>query len=97
MIVNHVSRVMGAKRLTIREVARRSGLAYATVQGIRNGTSKRVDWDTLDALCTVLEVESISELIEYRPDGYLVDNRIGPNFGKPVRRRQRAEEARDGR
>lgn len=66
MIVNHVSRAMGAKRLTIREVARRSGLAYATVQGIRNGTSRRVDWATLDALCGVLEVESLTELIEYR-------------------------------
>lgn len=67
MIVNHVSRVMGAKRLTIREVAERSGLAYATVQAIRNESSKRVDWATLDALCRVLDVKSLTELIEYVP------------------------------
>lgn len=68
MIVNHVSRVMGAKRLTIREVASRANLAYATVQGIRNDSSKRVDWDTLDALCKALEVSTLTELIEYVPD-----------------------------
>lgn len=68
MIVNHVSRVMGAKRLTIREVAERAGVAYATVQGIRNDSSKRVDWKTLDALCRALEVGSLAELIEYVPD-----------------------------
>jgi putative transcriptional regulator len=69
MIVNRVSEVMGRKRLTIREVARRSGLAYATVQGIRNDSSKRVDWDTLDALCRTLEVGSLCDLFEYQPEG----------------------------
>lgn len=67
MIVNRVSEVMGRKRLTIREVARRSGLAYATVQGIRNDSSKRVDWETLNALCRTLEVTSLCELFEYAP------------------------------
>lgn len=67
MIVNRVSEVMGRKRLTIREVARRSGLAYATVQGIRNDSSKRVDLATLDALCRTLEVSSLCELLDYRP------------------------------
>lgn len=67
MIVNRVSEVMGRKRLTIREVARRSGLAYATVQGIRNDSSKRVDWGTLNALCRTLEVASLCELFEYVP------------------------------
>ena len=66
MIVNHVSRVMGERRLSIAETARRAGLAYTVVFGLYHGSVKRVDLDTLDALCEALEVESINDLFEYR-------------------------------
>jgi putative transcriptional regulator len=69
MMVNHVSRVMGERRLSIAETARRAGLAYTVVFGLYHGTVKRVDLDTLDALCHALEVGSLSDLIEYVPEG----------------------------
>ena len=68
MIVNHVSRAMGERRLSIQEVARRSGLAYSTVHDIYHDKSKRMDWQTVDALCRGIGVSGLAELFEYRAD-----------------------------
>lgn len=67
MIVNHVSRVMGERRLSIAETARRAGLAYTVVHGLYQGKVKRVDLETLDVLCEVLDAP-LSALFEYVPD-----------------------------
>lgn len=67
MIENRVSREMGARRLTMQEVARRSGLAYSTVHDIYHGRAKRLDLDTLDALCRAIGVASLCDLFEYAP------------------------------
>lgn len=68
MMLNHVSRVMGERRLSIAETARRAGLAYTVVFGLYHDNVKRVDLETLDALCRALEVSSLADLIEYVPD-----------------------------
>lgn len=68
MIVNHVSRVMGERRLSIAEAARRAGLAYTVVFGLYHGTVKRVDLDTLNSLCEALDVASVNDLLEYVPN-----------------------------
>ena len=67
MMVNHVSRVMGERRLSIAETARQAGLAYTVVFGLYRGRVKRVDLETLDALCQALKVNSLADLIEYVP------------------------------
>lgn len=69
MIVNHVSRVMGEQRMSIAQTARVAGLAYTTVLDIYHDRVRRLDVDTLDALCTALDVESVSDLFEYRRAG----------------------------
>ena len=66
MIVNHVSRVMGERRLSIAQTARVAGLAYTTVLDIYHDRVRRLDVDTLYALCEALEVDSINDLFEYR-------------------------------
>ena len=68
MIVNHVSRVMGERRLSIAQTARAAGLAYTTVLDIYHDRVRRLDVDTLDALCKTLEVAAINDLFEYVPD-----------------------------
>ncbi len=68
MIINHVSRAMGERRLSILEVSRRSGLAYSTVHAIYHDTARRVDWQTVDALCAAIGVKSLLELFEYSKD-----------------------------
>lgn len=68
MIANRISRAMGERRLTILDVATRSGLAYSTVLDLYHDRVKRLDVKTLDALCRTIGVQSITELIEYVPD-----------------------------
>ncbi|SET61814.1 helix-turn-helix transcriptional regulator [Paenibacillus sp. NFR01] len=64
MIKNNLSEIMGRKRLKVRDVVRGTGLAINTVSGLYHDTSKRVDIDTLDKLCTFLDV-STGELLEH--------------------------------
>ena len=68
MIVNYVSRAMGARRLSIAEVARRSGLAYSTVHDLYHGKAKRVEFATLDKVCAAIGADSIADVLEYQPD-----------------------------
>ncbi len=67
MIINHLSEIMGRKRLNQRDVVRGTGLAINTVAGLYKDTSKRVDFETMDKLCTFLEVE-VGELFEHVKD-----------------------------
>jgi putative transcriptional regulator len=45
------------ERWSARKLAEAADLAYGTVWPIWNGKAKRVDLETLDALCRVLKVE----------------------------------------
>jgi putative transcriptional regulator len=65
VIVNHVSRAMGERRLSIRAVAQRSGLAYSTVHAIYHDRAQRLDWQTVDGLCRGIGVRSLLDLFEY--------------------------------
>lgn len=68
MIINHISEIMGRKRLKVSHVVAGTGLATNTVSGLFHDKVKRVDFETLDKLATFLEVKSIAELIEFVPD-----------------------------
>lgn len=57
MIVNRISRVMGEQRVTMAELARRTGLAYSTVHDLYHGRARRIELDTLDRLCRALNAE----------------------------------------
>lgn len=68
MIINHISEIMGRYRIGVQDVVRGTGLATNTVSGMYHGTSKRVDLDTLDRLCTYFsqfEPTTIDKLLEY--------------------------------
>ncbi|WP_010501421.1 helix-turn-helix domain-containing protein [Paenibacillus elgii] len=67
MIINHLSEILGRKRLSVRDVVRGTGLAINTVSGLYHDTSKRVDLETLDKLCTFLEV-GIGEILEHKKE-----------------------------
>lgn len=79
MIVNRISRAMGERRLTILEVANRSGLAYSTVLDLYHDRVKRLDFKTLNALCQAIDVQSIEEILEYVPE--VPDRRRAPQEG----------------
>jgi putative transcriptional regulator len=50
----------------ISELARLTGLQANTVSGIYNNKARRIDLDTIDTLCHVLEC-SPGELFEHKP------------------------------
>ncbi|MBK6306868.1 MAG: helix-turn-helix transcriptional regulator [Gemmatimonadetes bacterium] len=55
--------VLAERTMTQTELSRRSGVSIVTVNGIANNRTTRVDLETLDKLCEVLEVEP-GELLE---------------------------------
>lgn len=67
MIINHLSEIMGRKRLKISDVVAGTGLAINTVSGLYKDTYKRVDLDTLDKLCLFLGV-GIGEIFEHKKE-----------------------------
>ena len=64
MIRNRLSALMGAQRVTQRELQRRTGLSYATINELYHDKSKRLDFGTLDKLCRALGV-GVGEILEY--------------------------------
>jgi len=65
-IVNRVSEIMGRKRMSIAELARRSGLSYPTVYEIYYDRTGGIAFETLDKLCKTLEV-GVEDLFSYDP------------------------------
>lgn len=68
MVINHLSEIMGRKRLKIADVVAGTGLAINTVSGLYHDKVKRVDLETLDKLCDFLEV-GIGDILEYVKEG----------------------------
>lgn len=66
MIVNHVSRVMGERRVSIQELVRRSGISYSTAHDLYHARTTRIDFETLDRVCAALAC-GVGDLLEYRP------------------------------
>jgi putative transcriptional regulator len=64
MIINHLSEIMGRKRLKVTDVVKHTGLARNTVTEIFHARSKRVDMETLDKLCAFLGV-SVGDIFEH--------------------------------
>jgi putative transcriptional regulator len=68
MVINHLSEIMGRKRLKIADVVAGTGLAINTVSGLYHDKVKRVDLETLDKLCDFLEV-GIGDILEHVKEG----------------------------
>ncbi|MEG1075073.1 MAG: helix-turn-helix transcriptional regulator [Ruthenibacterium sp.] len=48
---NKLSCEMGARKLKIADVARKTGISRTTLTALYYGTSKRISFETLDKLC----------------------------------------------
>ncbi|MNW38896.1 hypothetical protein D3C74_159740 [compost metagenome] len=71
MVINHLSEIMGRKRMKVADVAAATGLAMNTVSGLYHDKVKRVDLDTLGKLCDFLDV-GIGDILEHIKDGEYV-------------------------
>ena len=67
MLKNHLSKLMGEKRYSIVEVSRKTGLTTSTISNLYNDKVKRLDFDTLEKLCKLLNCNT-QDIIEYIPD-----------------------------
>lgn len=67
MIKLKVREVAETKKMSMRKLVKRSGIAYNTLRTIYRDPYRRVSTDTLDRIATALEVDA-SELIESVPD-----------------------------
>lgn len=63
MIKCHLSKMLGEKRITIKEVHEKTGLSRNTISNIYNEKAKMIDLDTIEKLCKFLNC-GIGELLE---------------------------------
>lgn len=63
MIKCHLSKLMGEHKMTIQDVHEQTGLNRNTISNLYHEKVKRVDYDTIDKLCTLFGC-TVGELLE---------------------------------
>lgn len=58
---------LDGKNLSQSDAQRLTGLAYSTINEMSNNRTRRIDFDTIDLLCSALGC-SVGDIIEYEPD-----------------------------
>jgi transcriptional regulator, XRE family len=67
MIKNNIPVQMAEKRMNIQKVSDLTGISRTTLSKIVNDKFTRIDLDTINQLCKVLECTT-QDLLEYIPD-----------------------------
>ncbi len=67
MIVCHLSKLMGERKLKVVDVERQTGLHRNSITLLYKETANRVDLETVDKLCKLFNCK-VGELFEYFPD-----------------------------
>jgi putative transcriptional regulator len=62
-IKTNLSRILGERRITQAELARRTGLQANTINAVYNDEWKQVSRKTIDKICNALDID-LSELFE---------------------------------
>ena len=67
MIKIHLSRLLGERRMTQKELAEKAGIRPATVNEMYHELIERVNLDYLSSICKVLDCE-VEDILQYIPD-----------------------------
>ena len=67
MIRIKLSTLLGERRITQAELARKTGIRPATINELYHEFSVRVNFEHLDKICEVLDCE-ITDLLKYEPN-----------------------------
>ncbi len=67
LIENRLPGLMGQKKISIRELSRRTGISYTILRDIYHMQRRSVQFDVLNAICRTLEVQP-GDIFVYRPD-----------------------------
>lgn len=76
MIRIHLSRILGEKRWTQAQLARKTGIRPSTICELYNEFVDRISLEQLDRICEALECD-LSDLLEYIPNE---EKRTGKNL-----------------
>jgi len=66
-IVVNLDVMLARRKMRSRELAERVGITEQNISLLKSGKVRGVRFDTLDAICAVLECQP-GDLLEYRPD-----------------------------
>lgn len=64
MIQIHLSRLLGEKRISMRELQRRTELGQNTIARLYHARAELVSLETVDRICRALDCE-VGDLLEY--------------------------------
>ena len=67
MIKNHLSKLLGERRWSQADLARKTGIRRATINELYNELTDRVNLEHLDRICEVMDC-GISDILEYIPN-----------------------------
>lgn len=67
MVILHLSRILGDRRMTQAELSRRTGIRPMTINDWYHDITDRISLEHLDKICEVLQC-TVSDLIEYIPN-----------------------------
>lgn len=67
MIRIHLSRILGEKRWTQADLAKKTGIRPSTIGDYYHELAERVSLDNLDLICEALDCD-ITDLLEYIPN-----------------------------
>jgi putative transcriptional regulator len=67
VIVNHLSRLLGERRMSVAALSRATGIPRSSLHEIYHDKALRIDVRTLDRLCKYLRV-TVCELLEYQEE-----------------------------
>ncbi len=67
MIINHLSRLLGERRMTQRQLAELTGIRPNAISDLYNDIAERFSFEQLDKICEVLDCD-LSELLERIPN-----------------------------
>ncbi len=73
MIRIRLSTILGEKRWTQADLARRTGIRANTINDLYHELAERVNLEHLDKICEVLGCD-LSDLLEYKPRKHQVDD-----------------------
>jgi len=67
MIKIHLSKILGEKRITQKELADKTGIRPATIHEIYHELIDRINLEHLNKICKVLNIK-VEDILEYTPD-----------------------------
>ena len=67
MIVVNLDVMLAKRKMTLTELSEQVGITIANLSILKNGRAKAVRFETLDAICRVLQCQP-GEILEYRDD-----------------------------